>query len=374
MSAPPPAPPRLLVLTGGLIHLVHQLAVVASLPPVRAAAAAGEPAEIAVLITGVLNRNATALAALHSTIATWFARLQADRSGPLAGLRLVRRAEELPPGPWSLICLNNQWQGNQREWIERLAIPELLVCGDGLGLYYRCARELRALAPSLLGLPIREPGRTVHYRLSGRQPRWHRPPLPPGPVPLGLRRELFEGLVASLRQAGEAELAPVRQAWATGRPLWLCSVPNLAHQFPDAHIAPAVLRRWRRHLERKHGFDGGRDRLLLIDHPKAPPEGSFGPLQEDWLAGPLRSSLPLEVLIHLLQEAHPGAPVRLCGMTSALYGARHLNGAAVVWLPALPLWHHNPLYRRRPLEFLHRWLRMGRMALLTAQANGPEAA
>jgi hypothetical protein len=56
-------------------------------------------------------------------------------------------------------------------------------------------------------------------------------------------------------------------------------------------------------------------------------------------------------------------------MTSALYGVRQLTGVAVAWLPLQPLWRHNPHYRRRPLEFLHRSLRLARMALLTAQGD-----
>jgi hypothetical protein len=55
----------------------------------------------------------------------------------------------------------------------------------------------------------------------------------------------------------------------------------------------------------------------------------------------------------------------VAGLTSALYGVRQLTGASVVWLPLAPLWRWNPGYRRRPLEFLHRCLRVRRMALLT---------
>ncbi len=396
MTAGPDRSRRVLVLSGGLIHLVHQLAAVYSLPevaagsaaptalplvPIRAPSAGGDggqaqevppPARIAVLITGVLNRNPAALAALQDTIDTWFQRLRQDSEGRLAGLELVRQPETLLHQHWDLVCLNNQWQANQREWMERLDIPELLVCGDGLGLYYRCARELRAVLPSLLGLPIREPGRRVRYVLSGCQPRWHRPPLSPRQPPLVERRRLFALLVASLRQRGAAELEACLAISAPERPLWLCSVPNLAHQFPGDRIAPAVLDRWRRHLERRHGFAPERDRLLLLDHPKAPPAGSFGALPQPWLAGPLRSSLPLEVLIALLREARPQTPIHVCGMTSALYGVNRLTAARVVWLPLLPLWRHNPNYRRRPLEFLHRSLRLARMALLTAQ-NEPAA-
>jgi hypothetical protein len=188
-------------------------------------------------------------------------------------------------------------------------------------------------------------------------------------VPHAGRRLLFELLVDSLRHHRDDLLQTCLPIWDSDRPLWLLSVPNLAHQFPQGRIAAAVLRHWYRHLERRHGFDRGRDRLLLIDHPKAPPDGSFGPCEEPWLAGPLRSTLPLEVMIRLLQEARPGAPVVVCGMTSALYGARHLNGAQVAWLPLAPLWHHNPGYRRKPVEFLHRGLRLGRMALLTRQST-----
>jgi len=383
LSTAPGRQRHILVLSGGLIHLVHQLAVVHSLavrPEPADRDRNGErppgsppPALIAVLITGVLTRNPAGLAALQNTIEPWFERLRQQGDGRLAGLRLVRDPQALPAGPWDQICLNNQWQTNQREWMEQLAIQELLVCGDGLGLYYRCARELRAVLPSLLGLPIREPGRRVRYVLSGRQPRWHRPPQPAETVPAAERQRLFTLLVDSLRQRGAAELRACLPLWDPDRPLWLCSVPNLAHQFPGQQIAPAVLRHWIGHLERRHGFEPGRDRLLLLDHPKAPQDGSFGTLQEPWLAGPLRSSLPLEVLIALLQEARAGARVRVCGMTSALYGVHQLNGAEVVWLPLLPLWRHNRNYRRRPLEFLHRGLRLTRMALLSGQedATGP---
>jgi hypothetical protein len=58
-------------------------------------------------------------------------------------------------------------------------------------------------------------------------------------------------------------------------------------------------------------------------------------------------------------------------MTSALYAVRALTEAQVSWLSLAPLWRTNPLYRRRPLEWVHRWLRQRRMALLTAQR--PEA-
>ena len=50
----------------------------------------------------------------------------------------------------------------------------------------------------------------------------------------------------------------------------------------------------------------------------------------------------------------------------SLYGVRCLTSAAVVWLSLAPLWWGNPLYRRQPLEFLHRWLRVSRMAWITA--------
>ncbi len=364
MSTPAPAP-RVLVLSGGLIHLVHQLAVVREWT---------EPAEVAVLITGVLRRDGAALARLEGMLEAWFTALRRDDPAGFAGLRLVRDAADLEPQGWTLACLNNQWQQAQREPIARLGIRRLLVCGDGLGLYYRCARELRAIAPSLLGLPIREPGRQVRYVLSGRQPRWHRPPRPAETVPLARRRTLFNALVASLRAGAQPLVAQLLAAAPADRPLWLCSVPNLAHQFPQQRIAPAVLEHWRGQLERRHGFRGDVDRLLLLEHPKAPAEGSFGPLQQPWLAGPLRSGLPLEVLIALLQEARPEAEIRVCGMTSALYGVSRLNGTPVVWLSLLPLWQHNHHYRRRPLEFAHRSLRLARMALLCGQKEGhPQA-
>jgi hypothetical protein len=352
-------PPRILVLTGGLIHLVHQLAVASTLGH------AGEPSpEIHILVTGVLRRKPEALAEMHREIGAWLAQLRQEPPGSHGGIHLVETPSELEAGPWDWALLNNQWLETQRQVIDQLGIRRIVVCGDGLGVYYRCPRELRALVPSLLGLPIREPGRTVRYVLSGHQPRWHRPPLCPDPPPQAGRRELFATLVEALRERGRSELESVLEQARPRRPLWLCSVPNLAHQFPGERIPQDVLRSWMGDLQ-QGGFQPGIDRLQLVDHPKAPAGGSFGPLTEPWLAPPLRSSLPLEVLIALLQEARPEGGMVVCGMTSALYGVRALTRAQVSWLGMAPLWRHNPRYRSKPLEFLHRALRKHRMAWLT---------
>ena len=352
-------PPRILVLTGGLIHLVHQLAVASTLGD-----EGGPPPEIHILVTGVLRRKPEALAGIHREIGDWLARLRQEHPGSHGGLHLVEKPAELEPGPWGWALVNNQWLETQRQVIDQLGIQRIVVCGDGLGVYYRCPRELRALVPSLLGLPIREPGRTVRYVLSGRQPRWHRPPLRPEQPPEAGRMELFRTLVEALRERGRSELGSVLERARPERPLWICSVPNLAHQFPGERMPQEVLRSWMGDLQRG-GFQPGIDRLQLVDHPKAPEGGSFGPLTESWLAPPLRSSLPLEVLIALLQEARPEGGMVVCGMTSALYGVRALTRAQVSWLGMGPLWNHNPRYRNRPLEFLHRALRKHRMAWLT---------
>ncbi len=358
MSSTPQAH-RILVLTGGLIHLVHQLAVATTLFP------EGErPARIHILITGVLRRKPEALAGIHREIRAWLAVLRQALPRSHSGVQLVEEPADLEPGPWDWALLNNQWLETQRQVIDQLGIQKIVVCGDGLGVYYRCPRELRALVPSLLGLPIREPGRTVRYVLSGRQPRWHRPPLAPEPAPQTCRRELFGTLVEALRERGRSELEAALQQALPQRPLWLCSVPNLAHQFPGERIPQEVLRSWASDLQRE-GFQPGIDQLQLVDHPKAPGGGSFGPLTEPWLAPPLRSSLPLEVLIALLEEARPKGGIVVCGLTSALYGVRALTRARVSWLAMAPLWRWNPLYRKKPLEFLRRGLRKHRMALLT---------
>ena len=352
-------PPRILVLTGGLIHLVHQLAVANTLFP------EGErPARIHILITGVLRRKPEALAGIHREIGAWLAVLRQALPRSHGGVQLVEEPADLEPGPWDWALLNNQWLETQRQVIDQLGIQRILVCGDGLGVYYRCPRELRALVPSLLGLPIREPGRTVRYVLSGRQPRWHRPPLPPDPAPQACCRKLFGTLVEALRERGRSEPGAVLQHARPQRPLWLCSMPNLAHQFPGERMPQEVLRSWASDLQRE-GFQPGIDRLQLVDHPKAPAGGSFGPLTEPWLAPPLQSSLPLEVLIALLEEARPKGGIVVCGMTSALYGVRALTKARVSWLGMAPLWRHNPRYRSKPLEFLNRALRKKRMAWLT---------
>lgn len=128
-----------------------------------------------------------------------------------------------------------------------------------------------------------------------------------------------------------------------------------------------MLESWLRQLDRWHGFDRHRDALLLIEHPKAPAQGSFGPDLPAGLRGRIRSAVPLEVLVRALEEAAPGRSIVVAGMSSALYGVRCLTGAAVVWLSLAPLWSGNRLYRRRPLEFLHRAIRVRRMAQLTAQ-------
>jgi hypothetical protein len=83
----------------------------------------------------------------------------------------------------------------------------------------------------------------------------------------------------------------------------------------------------------------------------------------------VRAPVPLEVLVDQLRQANPDRQVVVTGLTSALYGVRALTGAEVIWLPLGPLWRSNPLYRRKPLEFLHRWLRVSRMQNLTAQLD-----
>jgi hypothetical protein len=282
-------------------------------------------------------------------------------------VRLIREPQTLRPGTWDLACLNNQWQRVQREPIEQLEIPVWLVCGDGLGIYYRTARELKAILPSLLNRPIPEPGRRVRTVLEGAQPIWHRPPPPVDPVPLPTRRRLFAALVTSFAAA----CAPLAQACLEGsepeRPLWLCSLPNLAHQFPGERLPPELLRDW---LKRLPGFEPGRDRLVLIEHPKAPAAGSFGPAPPAGVIA-LRSAVPVEVLVRALEQAEPGRRLVVAGLTSALYGVRSLTGAEVIWLGLGPLWRHNPRYRRHPGEFLHRLVRVRRMAWLTRRLEGP---
>jgi hypothetical protein len=346
-----------------MVHLVHQLAVASTLLPER-----GGSSPVAILITGVLRKQPERLAALHEEIERWLAVLRRWQPVRFGAIQLATHPDQLPSHPWEVALVNNQWVVSQRDVVEQLDIRQVVVCGDGLGVYYRCPRELRAILPSLLGLPIREPGHSVRYVLSGRQPRWHRPPIAPEPVPELFRRELFSTLVDAFRLRGDPEVRQCLRHASGQRPLWLCSVPNLAHQFPDQRMPAEVLRLWAEGLGHQ-GFDPRVDRLQLIDHPKAPVKGSFGPLSEPWLAPPLRSSLPLEVLIHLLREAHPQREIRVCGMTSALYAVRVLTEAQVSWLSLAPLWHTNALYRRRPLEWVHRWLRQRRMALLTAQVT-----
>ena len=365
-SGQAPGARRILVATGGLIHLVHQLAVVAALPELlHRRQAPGPPPSIGVWLTGVIRNDPSALAALEAAIERWLLLLRRQLPEHFGAIRLLPEGPEGAAEPWDLLCLNNQWQQLQRQPLQLPSIRQLVVCGDGLGLYYRCARELRALLPSLLNRPIPEPGRQVHYVLSGRQPVWHRPPQPVIQPPLEGRAQLFDLLVQSQRAAAQQALEFCLTATDAQRPLWICSVPNLAHQFSDRRIPFSVLVSWQRQLQRQHGFDPTRDRLLLIDHPKAPVDGSFGRIELPWLAGPVRSAVSLEVMVRLLKERRPGAAIVVAGLTSALYGVRQLTTAEVSWLSLAPLWRHNRLYRRQPLEFVHRSLRVARMALLT---------
>ncbi len=357
-----PARLRVLVLTGGLIHLVNQLAVVFDLSEVQATGAV-----VGLLFTGVLTRDAQGLQAQHQALENWLTLLRREDPIRFSAVQLIPRAEELRPGDWDLVCLNNLWQEAQRDPVQRLGVATVVVCGDALGIYYRTGRELRAILPSLLGASIAFGDRSVRYVLDGRQPCWHRPPGLARPVSAERRQRLFHALVASQRQLCLGFVQDCLERTPPDRPFWLCSVPNLAHQFPSNQIAVSVLESWLRQLDRWHGFDRHRDALLLIEHPKAPAQGSFGPDLPAGLRGRIRSAVPLEVLVRALEEAAPGRSIVVAGMSSALYGVRCLTGAAVVWLSLAPLWSGNRLYRRRPLEFLHRAIRVRRMAQLTAQ-------
>ncbi|WP_094555974.1 hypothetical protein [Synechococcus sp. 1G10] len=355
--------PRVLVLSGGLIHLVNQLAVVLERPELR-----GGAAEIALLLTGAITWDPLRLAEQHRAIERWLEQLRQLDPEAMAPVHLVREPETLEPDTYDLACLNNQWQQVQRDPCEQLGIPTWLICGDGLGIYYRCARELKAILPSLLNRPIPEPGRRVHTVLEGAQPHWHRPHGPVDPVPLGTRARLFEALVASFGAACQPFVEACLAATQPERALWLCSLPNLAHQFPGERLPPELLEAW---IAQLSGFDPSLDRLLLLEHPKAPASGSFGPEPPAGVAAVLRSAVPVEVLVRTLQQAAPGRRLVVAGLTSALYGVRSLSGAEVVWLGLRPLWTHNPRYRHHPLEFLHRLVRVRRMAWLTQRLVTP---
>jgi hypothetical protein len=125
-----------------VIHLVHQLAVVRTCLLAGGqdeggqGTFAGNAPTIAILITGVLRKQPAALAALHADLERWLAVLR-HQLPEFAGIRLAAAPEALAPGAWDLAVLNNQWLVGQREVVERLRIRELVVCGDGLGIYYR---------------------------------------------------------------------------------------------------------------------------------------------------------------------------------------------------------------------------------------------
>ena len=95
-------PPAVLVLTGGLVHLVHQLAVLRDLPELAPAPRpAGDPSPppappaIGLLVTGVLRHDPQALARVHGAIARWLPALR--QLDPLAfgGVRLLAQEDEV---------------------------------------------------------------------------------------------------------------------------------------------------------------------------------------------------------------------------------------------------------------------------------------
>ncbi|MBM5817662.1 MAG: hypothetical protein FJ083_14075, partial [Cyanobacteria bacterium K_Offshore_surface_m2_239] len=124
---PRSTPPRILVLTGGLIHLVHQLAVVCALllegvdgeAPFAAEAPLAGGAPIAILFTGVLRKQPAALEALQAELERWLALLRRQRP-EFRRIQVVEAPEALAPGAWDLAVLNNQWLVGQREVVERL--------------------------------------------------------------------------------------------------------------------------------------------------------------------------------------------------------------------------------------------------------------
>jgi hypothetical protein len=347
------------------VHLVNQLAVVIGLGEQEG----WQASDLALVVTGVLRNDTAGLEAMHQSLEVWCAALRREWPASCAGLRLVSDPGELKARTWDVACLNNLWQRSQHEQVRQLGIATVLACGDGVGIYYRCARELRAIVPSLLKLPMEKSDWQVRFFLEGRQPLWHRPPLPSEAVPSDVRAHLFENLVATLGPAADPLVEACLIQAPPGRPLWLCSVPNLAHQFPGQQLPVAVLEGW---LDQLEGFERDHDRLLLIDHPKAPPGGSFGSELPAAVAGPIRSALPLELLVRQLHRRELGRPLHVAGMSSALLGVRRLTGTQVHWLPLAPLWRANPGYRRRPQEYLHRWLRVRRMALLCRGAQAPQ--
>ncbi len=95
---------------------------------------------------------------------------------------------------------------------------------------------MSALVPTLMGLPIREPGRRARKRSAVASP------------------------------AGTA-VPPLEPPAEAARPLRLRSEPNLVHQFPGEQMPPEILRLWANGLQRM-GFAPTRYRLFPIDHPK----------------------------------------------------------------------------------------------------------
>ena len=97
---PRSTPPRILVLSGGLIHLVHQLAVVRALllervggAPLATEAPLAACASIAILFTGVLRKQPAALAALEAELERWLTVLRRQRP-EFRGIQVVEAPED----------------------------------------------------------------------------------------------------------------------------------------------------------------------------------------------------------------------------------------------------------------------------------------
>ncbi len=326
---------RVLMLSGGLVHVVHQLAVRDQLGLATA--------PTTVLFTGVLRlRHPERLEALQERARGWLS--------PWG----IQVATELPEGPWPVVLLNNEWQHWQTHLCEQVQPCQRWICGDGLGLYYRCRDEWEALASSLADLwrrPAAEPGRG--YALAGPQPFWHRPPGPYLQVEPWRWQTWFDRLLCSAPPPLEHD--PLRHARHG-----VLALPSLGEEFPGRSLPLELLLAWRRRLPQPQLP------LLVLDHPKAPPGGSFG-----HQSLPARIHLqppgpePLEVW--LAQRRSQVAWV--AGLSSALYGVQQLLHLPIQVLPAASLWRHNPLYRPLSAAYRLRWLRIQRLRWLIAHGS-----
>ncbi|WP_338462294.1 hypothetical protein VZH09_02135 [Synechococcus elongatus IITB7] len=147
--------PSTLVVTGGILQLLGQLAALS-------AASLTDPVDV--VLTGAYSPERRQWVEQH--LQSWLAwRDRGDR---------WLTAESAAELQYSRVLINVEWQAKQRQFLSQGS--ETWICGDSLGFYYRQRDEVVAVLQSLAEIALRSrSSRQRCYALS-HQPRWYNHP------------------------------------------------------------------------------------------------------------------------------------------------------------------------------------------------------